>query len=1420
MRGDRIVLPDGETYGGFCVPKEFSLLYAIIIAAVNPVTSTEMLQSFGIPKDIHPSIIDDLRKILKRRMDLNNDLEWEKETADYLLKRYNSFFKNLGKHEYLYNFPKLAITLEKAGIIAGIDESRKKMRYRLAYWVDKKAQGMEEINRVGPFRKVNLISKLLEESRQKNSDIPPDNETIGVMSVAYKEGARNVDGKDIPITDVRFSSGARKMEIYAGTAKEHLLKDIDPEGRELVTEMLKNFTPPMDIRCIGLCTGTDVLNHVPQSGLESIKDWVNDKLLELGLDQTMIDANCKVYGANLKLWSGFRDLNDEIKTRVMKEIGHKIHLLVLSQRGPYRTYNEALQGVDFVDLSIPDPELLDLIDDLPKLVYLIRKGRSNSAQVFADGTSGGRRRAFSFRYTSSKFKVKQLFAIDDNIVYGSLGLGQETISSWRKEMEVQRDFANKLFITLMNGKTGEVNNILHNFKKHITDYALVEEAINDQITASKLQLPSSDIYRYISQSFLNFKQSNSISSIDYGTWLAIGGQYVVINRLTYNDLVQQKQSWDKAVDRVTKSRFTENAGLKEKEIYFLINSLNICTHTPVSIDEFQETTTAISGSLKAVEEKIARLETREVRRQLALRAQMLRSRQKAFQSTELPATHDFDGLYNYALSVVGDGTTLISQEMFGQYISVVLKTVKTLLSAITKNFTIDQLLINRIQTDGESLLSGTEIKPEVYLNVVRNISKLTEAVSNNYVWLNRIATVLELLDISLAIEKTTAEINNKEKLILEIARFFDITINNHIFDYIPYHYHKERTSGFEKLSREEKFTFAKTRHQWLYRYLRNLLANHTELADRGQTYCSSWIGDALNNIIPLGVDATNEDQKFWFSYARLRDVAVLKHEGFALPEILLDVKPDDIKAASRANVVIVYPHGNTTVPVALEQCVKLAVNENINLILTAFPEIKSDETNNQKVLYVSDGFMYLSEDEFITISGRKPLITDPVTGVLVLVKFAQPIIAHGIFFHFTHPLRTEIDNVTAPLIQPLVWEAATHLKCLLPEMLKGSGVQTAGQLNWYQKQSQAVTSEEAKRQISNRIKIFSTKYPTLIVKAEKESGGRSSKILPIRTMSGELIKHNLSALTELVYDISKTDNVVIQNVLKSYVRKLYSQEFLSNMVDRFAKIGVPVILNRDPVTPLFSYFRQVVVRGVTGLNISHHITVVSTKGIANVGQGGLLYEYTDDIIAPKYRKDLRVQITTAAIKSYKSEEKYIKKHWHEILDEYLLIYPEFRDKVGQYIKQNPKAYVSRGIPYEMGDYMPVFLVNNKDELVQVYDYKTEQMLQLYNKNSNPTNLKIYGPNKKPILRRDKTGKVLPIRMFDNDGKRIPLYDQYGKLIPTLVVYKIEPNPGAGLWRPHNDQLPPHRKGEGVYIIYKSLGELAKKYKESIGNNSI
>ncbi|MCM8786309.1 MAG: hypothetical protein NC899_08810, partial [Candidatus Omnitrophica bacterium] len=169
-----------------------------------------------------------------------------------------------------------------------------------------------------------------------------------------------------------------------------------------------------------------------------------------------------------------------------------------------------------------------------------------------------------------------------------------------------------------------------------------------------------------------------------------------------------------------------------------------------------------------------------------------------------------------------------------------------------------------------------------------------------------------------------------------------------------------------------------------------------------------------------------------------------------------------------------------------------------------------------------------------------------------------------------------------------------------------------------------------------------------------------------------------------------------------------------------------------------------------------------------------------------------------------------------VLEEYLKIHPEFKGKVKyDRVFTDVTGFPITGIPYEMGDYMPVFLIDEFENLKHVYDEKKGKLIPLYDENGYPTKVKIYDENGNEIPRIDKNKKVVSIPYFDENGNPRKIYDENGNEIPSLIICKIEPNPGAGLWRPHNDRLPPERKGEGVFIIFSCLAERGRIYKEKI-----
>ncbi|MFQ6099367.1 MAG: hypothetical protein ACE5O2_16665, partial [Armatimonadota bacterium] len=504
---------------------------------------------------------------------------------------------------------------------------------------------------------------------------------------------------------------------------------------------------------------------------------------------------------------------------------------------------------------------------------------------------------------------------------------------------------------------------------------------------------------------------------------------------------------------------------------------------------YEEIDTGIAGSLKAAEEQTARLQKREVRRIQAQRAWAMRERAQGFSAAERDAREalrraDVAALYRKAMSAVGDPLADISNEAFGRFMQWARASFCALAQVLLPG---DSRARTALCAAADDALGRCEVTADAYQSLAQRTAKAAEPAADNREVLERVAMTLELLDIAFALEQTSNVAAGAE-MTLQIARFFDVTINNHIFDYLPYHYHAERTAAFEGLSRLEKIALAHRRHRWLYTYLRRLLAENSELASRGPAYVDAWLGDADRDILAVGVRAETPEERFWFNYARLRDAAVLRHEGYPHPELFLGLSPTALKCNERTNVVIVYPHGNTTVPVALEQGAKLAQREGVNLMLCAWPEIVERPESGLEVLHLHDALAYVSRADYesaLRDSGipdedaRRRAADVGDDGVLIAATFAQPVLAHGIFFHFTHPLRAHIGSVRAPLIQPIIWEAATHLKCRLPDMLKGSGTRTAPQINWYSRDAARLGEAQAKAKIERDLVRFSRRHDTI-----------------------------------------------------------------------------------------------------------------------------------------------------------------------------------------------------------------------------------------------------------------------------------------------------------------------------------------------------
>ena len=224
--------------------------------------------------------------------------------------------------------------------------------------------------------------------------------------------------------------------------------------------------------------------------------------------------------------------------------------------------------------------------------------------------------------------------------------------------------------------------------------------------------------------------------------------------------------------------------------------------------------------------------------------------------------------------------------------------------------------------------------------------------------------------------------------------------------------------------------------------------------------------------------------------------------------------------------------------------------------------------------------------------------------------------------------------------------------------------------------------------------------------------------------------------------------------------------------------------------------------------------------MANVGQGGRLFEYRDEKIEPRYRAELWEGIKAASLKSIATQQKYMEANRKYIIDSYLEIHSEFADEKDAMTKSYTDSLgcADTEVKYEMGDYMSLFLLDKDDMIERVYDSNSEQVINVYDRKGRPSaDVNLYLDDKEIEL-VDKKGIVKRIEYFDKDmkpcGIEFTYKNQNRQRAGALVVVKVEPNPGAGLWRPHNDRLKLCDKdGQGCYKVFENLGQWAKKFRD-------
>ena len=1282
VRPTHLILWPGRGYGGFCIPKD-----GLFVSYVLGLKNKDVLDKLGVPKHLQKRVIEIVDEILESKLEYEDPLEWQ-EVAQERLKKYLSLFQEFGV--YVDDLVHVSDVIEK--LCGGGTKWNEYLRKVARTLYEARYVPSRMVNNFMPYHTAALIYHALERARQRNPLVCPDSEAKVGIQASYKPGVQDsrlstefelflaltksdlrlnrmrwkvlkelahmiLDEHDTPkeirvidplisAEDWLFDSEIR-LRARAEAIKESLLEKIEGFSEDDIKANIAKYGAEFEEWVIGFDEKGREIKVKDRP--EVLLDFARDCLVEMGFDDETIEKMVKEYGFDFNKWPMFEE-NPSLLRLLKNKVKGKTHWLVVYTKGIERNFEEGVKGLDVLSLGIPHPDLVKLVHDPPRLAFLMKEGNPNSALAVVDGAAGARGLVFD------KDMVKEWLALGGT--YIAIGISDEIIDSWHKEMIEESKVAEELLAYIMDGNYAKAQALLNEISRKLDSKKFEEYYWLAEGRELGLDSKEYGIYREKYEVLLRLLDRVSeglhVADFDFGTFLAIGGRFHLLKRAmefsNYEEfriyVLNLRRRFEENVRRAPTSipGAPRRRGLLPSEEVDRAVKLLLLREKP----KLEEVEIVLGGALKG--------EMKEEWEVMQRRLIRLRQRRAILVEKYLSQVEekDFESMFSGAKRVIGEPRANISDEDYCKFLVYTTKAVATLTQEITGSHD-EKERISEYMRDNVLKRGGVSVQTHKVLT--DHLAYLASYAKGNKEVLEKVAKAAELIDMSLAIELISTAQTWKE-VWTAIARFFDRTLNCHIFDYAPYLYTRASFSKDENFNdvftRRELFELIMRRHTWLYEYIRKAMTERTEL--------KLWDKETVEKLLTIGTDKDDiaakegyaEASKFVFSYARLRDLATLYHDGFFIPEVLDNVDPEAIKGDERVNVVIMYNLGNTTAMTFLRRGPyhHEGKGPDKNIIMTNFLKLGKDPESGKEVALVEYGLMYLTREEYRKAGGKNnilKLIVDPglkkkyaeigPEGRLVFIRFKRPILACVVFPHFTHPwfLNQVLERIGVPLNQTKVIDRLTYKKTEMPEMIKyynervppEERIDFMDQVNIYKEEMKKLSSEERRRRVEEILLEFSKKHPKIIIKTSTESGGRGTIIARIRDEKGNVTNENIrgidgsvevygfkDAVDFILKEILPKDDAVVQEFIESRPREILTEKALREVIKRFESVGIRVREN----TPLYWSFRNYVTQVPGGEpQIVGWIMLIHVKGIANYGQGGQLFLLEREMFKPEYR---------------------------------------------------------------------------------------------------------------------------------------------------------------------------------------------------------
>jgi len=611
---------------------------------------------------------------------------------------------------------------------------------------------------------------------------------------------------------------------------------------------------------------------------------------------------------------------------------------------------------------------------------------------------------------------------------------------------------------------------------------------------------------------------------------------------------------------------------------------------------------------------------------------------------------------------------------------------------------------------------------------IGGIARLAEAAKHDRTKLGRVAEGVELFyttfclgqTLEFALEKP-ADVD-RNLFWKRVTDFFAETINDHFHPYTPWAF--ARGSGFMRYSEEELYELSVERHEWLYAYLRGLLVTRSELREFPEADQDHLLGNYLGEkrIVGIGGDAGTEVERRWRAYNQLREVAFIRNDGFRMPPVFPEFDPAIIEADRRTNLLFLYPIGRTHISRAFREGPTLnresrdEGGNGVNLVVSRHAEFGPVDGAASEGLWVYSAHLYLSEGEYtealmrhrgmtkrdanrvIDEERKSGRLTDK--GIRVAARFVhggkpKPVLTGSVVPFHGHPLYEtgKLEDHGFPATsQSLIYTDITYDKSLYPQIYdRKSGVELPAEIDWKAERSSSLSEKAAKDEIEKGskksgfpgIREFAAKHPIVLIKGAAESGARNLKVFDVGA-GGAIHEDELRDAVDFVYDVSKRQNVVIQEALLTSPEFWAAEDLMRAFINRqILEWNRPVQRDRYPRSQIYGSMRIIAASSHPDrdYDLAFPICLCSLQVATNVGRGGTL-----EVLLPEY---IQEQHRDAVLEGLRDQAPKVMRACARFAEKY--------EKTFELIRGRKAGKDMRGVsygwpPYLMLDFLasPVF----------------------------------------------------------------------------------------------------------------------------------